>query len=151
VAGWTKASLRGDTVAAIFATSDTVYLFTTAGRELGKVPVPSRFFRHGPAQGPGRTLTDPVAQARWMSQFDFVEGVYWLPDGSLLVAYQNPVPERALQRERHLVHMGRDGRRLFETRGGPRLLEVDGRTGNLVFVDAGAEVPNRWAVARLRN
>lgn len=151
VAGWTKASIRGDTVAAVFATSDTVYLFTTRGRELGKIPIPSRFFRHGPADGPGRTLTQPGEQARWMSQFDFVETVHWLPDGSLLVAYQNVLPERALQRQRHLVHMTRDGRRLFEVRDGPRLLEVDGRSGNLVFVDTAAEVPNQWAIARLRN
>jgi hypothetical protein len=151
VAGWTKASIRGDTVAAIFSTSDTVYLFTTRGREIGKIPIPSRFFRHGPAGGPDRTLTNPGEQARWMSQFDFVEGVHWLPNGSLLVAYQNMRPERALQRQRHLVHMTRAGRRLFEIRDGPRLLEVDGRSGNVIFVDPGAEVPNRWAIARLRN
>ena len=85
-----------------------------------------------------------------MSQFDFVEGVYWLADGTLLVAYQSVQPERALERERHLVRMRPTGELLFESRDGPRLLEVDARTGALIFVHPRAEVPDRWALARVR-
>ncbi|HEX2209766.1 MAG TPA: hypothetical protein VHG93_18945 [Longimicrobium sp.] len=150
VTGWAKASVRGDTIAVVFATSDTVYFYSRAGRPLGQVPVPSGYFRHGPAEGPRRTVADPAEKARWMSRFDFAEAVYWLADGTLLVAYQSVDPDRALERNRHLVRMTRSGELLFETRDGPRLLEVDGGTSTLVFVHPDAEVPDRWALGRVR-
>lgn len=148
VAGWTQFALRGDTVAAVFATSDTVYLFTAGGRALRQFPLPSRHFRRGPDQVP--RSPSRYEQAKYLSQFDMVEDVYWHPDGSLFVPYQSRDPARALERRRHLVHVGRTGERLFETRDGPRLLGVHPGTGDLYFVHPSAEVPNRWAVARVR-
>lgn len=149
VAGWTKASVRHDSVAAVFATSDTVFIYTPGLRLHQKIALPSAHFRRGPRAEPAAT-TDPAVQARWMSQYDFVEAVYWLADGTFLVAYQSVDPRRALERRRHLVHMDRQGKLLFEARDGPRLLEVDTRERRLFFVDPDAEVPNRWQVARLR-
>jgi hypothetical protein len=149
VAGWTQFAIRADTVAAIFATSDTVYLFTLGGRALGKVPLPARHFRRGPDGVPARTLSR-IEQAEYLSQYDMVEDVYWHPDGSLFVPYQSRDADRALERQRHLVHVGRAGERLFETRNGPRLLGVHPGTGDLYFVHPSAELPNRWAVARVR-
>lgn len=149
VAGWVQFAVRGDTVAAVFATSDTVYLFTLPVTPVARIPLPARYFRRGPDEVPTRTLA-PVEQATFLSRFDFVEDVYWHPDGSLFVPYQSRDPERALERRRHLVHLSRSGERLFETRDGPRLLGVHPVTGDLYFVHPSAEVPNRWAIARVR-
>ena len=84
------------------------------------------------------------------SQFDFIENVFWLRDGSFLIAYQTPTESTADERRRHLLGVSRDGRLQFETRDGPRLLNAEAKSSALYFVDPGAEVPNQWAVARLR-
>jgi hypothetical protein len=85
-----------------------------------------------------------------MSRFDLVGGVYWLQDGTLLIPYQNVVPERALERRQHLLAVSAGGERRFEARDTPRLLTVDAGTSLLYFVHPDAEAPNRWASARLR-
>ena len=148
-AGWTKASVRHGSVAATFATSDTVYIFDSELKLDRKIPLSSRHFRRGPRAEPTPT-SDPAAQARWMSQYDFVEAVYWLADGTFLVAYQSVDAQRGVERRRHLVHMDGDGKLLFESRDGPRLLEVDTQQRRLFFVHPDAELPNRWQVAHLR-
>lgn len=148
VAGWSKFAVRGDTVAAIFATSDTAYFFTTTGAPLGAVRLPFLDFRHGARTLP-RDGTDPRVRAQWLSSFDFVADVHWLPDGSLLVPFQNVSPERALERRWHLLRTTRTGERVWEVRDVPRLIDVAGEDG-LYFVRPGAEAPNQWAVARLR-
>jgi hypothetical protein len=149
VAGWSKVSLRGDTVAAIFAPSDTVYLFDRHGRTLDRVPVPFQNFRSTTAPPPGRN-SSPRQRAEWMSRFDLLADVHWLPNGDLLVAYQNSDPARASERQWHLLHMTRSGVRVKEIPNVPRLLDVDGRSGDLYFLTPGAEAPNRWSLARLR-
>ena len=148
IAGWTKFSIRGDRVAAVFATCDTVYFFSTRGDALGSRPIPFRGFRRGEAKLPDGG--DPRERARWLASFDFVADVHWLPDGRLLIPYQNVVPERAMERRWHLLRMDRSGRADAEVRDLPRLLDVDGRDGTLYFVKRGAEAPNQWEPARLR-
>ena len=149
IAGWSMAAVRGDTIAAIFALSDTIYLFSPAGRALGTVPLRFRRFRHvGGATPEGGS--DPVRRARWLGTFDLVQNVHWLPDGRLLVAYQSLRPDEALTRVWHLFATDRAGRAVFESRDVPRLLTVDDRDGSLYFVSPGSGTPNRWSVARLR-
>jgi hypothetical protein len=150
VAGWTKAAVRGDTIAAVFAVSDTVYLFTVGGRALGRMPLNSSFFRTASEREPRKVITDPLERARWLSAFDYVADVHWLPDGGLLVPYQSIAPGGAMTRTWHLLGLGRGGERRFEVRGVSRVLEVDGRNGDIFLLDRNAEVPNRWALARLR-
>ncbi|MBW3570187.1 MAG: hypothetical protein KY467_03700 [Gemmatimonadetes bacterium] len=150
VAGWTQASVRRDTVAAVFALSDTVYFFTLDGRAAGRIPAGFRHFRRAPHKEPDRVITDPMERARWLSAFDYVAGVHWLPDGRLLVPYQSVEPGTAMNRRWHLLALDRGGRWLFELRDVPWLLDVDGRSGEITFVERGSEVPNRWALARLR-
>lgn len=149
VAGWSRFSIRGDTVAAIFATSDTLYLFTVWGRPLGKVEIPFRGFRYGERDLP-KSRTDPRARAQWLSSFDFVADVHWLPDGSVLVPYQSVKPEGALERAWHLLRMTPAGERIFDVRNVPRLLEVNSADGSLYFVHPAADAPNRWSHARLQ-
>jgi hypothetical protein len=149
VAGWTRASRRGDTLAVTFSTSDTLYLFTIGGRPLGQFPLPSEHFRRPPRAEP-RPTSNAAEQAQWMSRFDLVEAPYWLPDGSLLIAYQSIAPERALERIRHLLYVTPTGQRVFEVRNGPRLLAVDQAAQLAFFVDPSAEVPNQWVAGRIR-
>jgi hypothetical protein len=149
-AGWTRAAVRGDTVAATFAASDTLYFFALGGRTLGQAPLASHHFRRGPARPPEGVMTDPAEQARYLGQFDVVEGVHWLTDGTLLVPYQSLAGTPGTERRHHLVHMTREGRRLSEARDTPRLLQVDPSSGLLYFVHPEADAPNRWSVARLR-
>lgn len=149
VAGWARASLRADTLAVTFSTSDTLYFFTAAGTPLGQFPLSSAHFRRAPREAPQPT-NNPAEQARWMSRFDLVEAPYWMADGSLLIAYQSIDPDQALERIRHLLHVTRTGQRLFESRNGPRLLTVDPSSQLAFFVDPSAEVPNRWVAGRIR-
>ena len=154
VADWTRASLRGDTLAVVFSLSDTVYYYTLAGEQLGATPLPSRAFRRvGPDVPSG--LGNPEKRAEWLASFDLVSDVHWLSDGRLLVLYQSLEPGPAFQpggsldRAYHLLKMTRTGDLVFEFRDVPRLLAVDPETDSLYFVTPGAEAPNRWSVARM--
>lgn len=149
VAGYVEAAVRDGVIAAVFASSDTVYFFALDGRSAGQVPLRSAHFRPAPAQEPGRTITNPRERAEWVSAFDFVADVAWLPDGSLLVGYQSVDADRALSRRWHLLGMTRDGRRTFESRDYARLLGTDPRNGDVYLVDRSAEAPNQWSVARV--
>lgn len=149
VGGYVEAALRGETIAAVFAASDTVYFFTRQGRAAGQAPLPSAHFRPVPEREPGRTITNPVERARWVSAFDFVADVAWLPDGTLLVAYQSLDADRALTRRWHLLGMTREGERTFEFRDLSLLLGTDSRRGLVYVVDRAADAPNVWNVARL--
>ena len=148
VASWMKLARRGDTIAAIFAPVDTVYYFTPDGRSLGQVPIPFTNRRQSDRPPPGRGST-PRQRAEWMSGFDLVADVHWLPDGDLLVAYQNSDPARASERQWHLLRMTDSGTRITEIRDVPRLLEVDAASGELFFISPEAEAPNQWSLARL--
>jgi hypothetical protein len=149
IAGWTKVAVRGDSVAAIFALSDSVHFFDRGGRTLGSVPIPFIGFRRVGAEVPDGG-EDPVRREKWLTSFDYVADVHWLPDGDLLIAYQSIVPGGAYTRDWHLTRMSPSGRRVFEARGIPWLLTVDSRDGGLYLVTPGAEVPNQWTLARLR-
>jgi hypothetical protein len=142
--GWVGVALRGDTVAAVFALTDTVYFFRTDGRPIGKHHLPISGFT--PMQRlPVSELGDPVRRTRWMHQFYFLYDLFWLPDGSILVQYERP---HGLESAWNLVHLSRNGRRLFDLKNTPKLMAE--RNGKLYFVDPGAEVPNQWLVTRLK-
>lgn len=149
IAGWTKVAVRGDSLAAIFALSDSVHFFDRAGKPLGSISIPFAAFRrvgrHVPDGG-----EDPVRREKWLTSFDYVADVHWLPDGDLLVAYQSIVPGGAYTRDWHLTRMTASGTRVFELRDVPRLLAVDPLQGGLYLVKPGAEVPNEWTLALLR-
>lgn len=149
IAGWSKLSVRGDTVAVVFALSDSVHFFSRRGEPHGSVPIPFVHFRRvGPHVPEGGD--DPAKRERWLTSFDYVADVHWLPGGDLLVPYQSVVPGGAYTRDWHLVRMTRAGRPVFELRSIPRLLTVDPGSGALYLVKPGAEVPNQWTLAHLR-
>lgn len=152
LASWGKASIRGDTLAAIFALNDTLHFFTPDGRRIGARPIRSRHFCRVPPETPG-SAAPGSDQGRWLSTFDYVDNVHWLANGDLIVTYMSldlaQGLERPPERRWHLLRLRRDGTWDLEIRD-PRLLAVDRDSEELYFVAPGAEAPNRWITARFR-
>lgn len=142
--GWVGTDVRGDTIAAVFALADTLYLFDRAGRPLNAIPLRLRGFRPI-TELPGAAADDPVRLGEWLEQFVFLNSVFALPDGSFLVQSERP---RGSESTWNLAHVSPEGRTTFDLQNTPRLLAVHG--DDLYFVDPSAEAPNRWIVARLR-
>lgn len=147
-AGWTRVSRRGDSLAVVFATSDTVFVYSRDGSEARKLPLPSGFFRRVPEEEPRRRLSDRE-QVEWISTFDFVTDVWWLSSGNFLVQYQSVPPDLTLNdRIWHLVAMDPSGNLLAEVRDSPRAFSVDEGSGLVVFQDPGSIVPGAWIVGK---
>jgi hypothetical protein len=147
VVGIVSMDVRGDTVAAVFAISDTVYFFDLNGRALRKVPIPFRHFRPVSER---RRLPGPhddiVAAREWVGTFSFICHLFWLRDGTLLVQYQDRVGTEPHWR---LLGMTAQGAPLFEEVDTPRLIQADPATGVLYFRKPGALTPNVWTEATL--
>lgn len=145
-AGWVGVDQRGDTLAVVSSLADTVYLMTTGGRMLERIPVPSRAFRR---LDPARPLPDArgglVAAREWFGSFSLMSDVFWMGD-TFLVQFQDRTGPQPSWR---LVGMGRDGRQTFEVVDSPMLLAADRASGLLYFVSPGSETPNVWRAARL--
>lgn len=146
-AGTADAVARGDTVAAVFALRDSIYLFDAAsGRELGRIPIPFENFRRleRPMPASGGTLE---AFRTWSETFSAISQLYWLRDGSFLVQYFDM---KGVEPQWRLLHLDRAGRRRFEGVDTPKLLAAGGVPDELVFVHPQADAPNVWVSARLR-
>ena len=145
-AGWIGMDRRGDTLAVVFALSDTVYLMTTEGTIVDRIPIPAQALRRldpdMPLPGRGSGI---VGAREWFGAFSLVSDVFWVGE-TLLVQYQDrkgPAPDW------RLVAFRRDGTRLFEVLDTPKLLAVDDDADLLYFVSPDADAPNRWRTARL--
>lgn len=147
-AGWTRFALQHDTVAAIFAVIDSVFLFRTDGTFLRSVAIPSASLRrveadHVPDRSRGRT-----GIVEWYRQFDLVADVHWMGDGSLLVPYQEVIADSAMSRRWHLVQMASDGRAVAEVRNVPPVETTN--EGIIWLQPAGTLLPNTLTRARIR-
>jgi hypothetical protein len=140
--GFVSVAARGDTLAAVFALRDTVYLFDRAGRSAGKVPI--RFQRFRPITPAPRRLEREDGR-RWATSFSLITDLFWLPDGDFVVQFQD---RTLVDRNWHLHRMSRGGRRVAEVHDTPHLLAVDAATSLLWFVRPGADAPNEWTAAR---
>jgi hypothetical protein len=143
MARWANLAIRGDTIAATFALQDTIFLFLTNGRQIGKIPLPTKHFRRA-TPAPNEIRTDVRARSDWVGSFHFISSIEWIHDG-FIVQYQgfdNMTPYY------NLIRLTKQGDPLFETQNSPRLLLVDG--SRAYFVDPAAEVPNKWIVGTLR-
>lgn len=145
-AGWVGVDQRGDTLAVVSSLADTVYLMTTGGRMLERIPVPSKAFRQ---LDPERPLPDArgglVAAREWFGSFSLMSDVFWVGD-TFVVQFQDRTGPQPSWR---LVGMGRDGRQTFEVVDSPMLLAADKPSGLLYFVSPESETPNVWRAARL--
>jgi hypothetical protein len=143
-AGWVSADVSDDRITALFALSDTVYLFDHAGRASGSIPLQMRrpaVFRGVQAQGwrKARSLDDILAR---FVRFSDVVG---LPDGSYVLQFQ-----RRVGRDSRLGLMRIDsaGRTLFEIEDTPRLLGY--RSGEFIFQSPTSLTPDLWSFVALR-
>jgi hypothetical protein len=147
VAGFTRFALRGDTLAATFGVSDTVYVFTAAGEPVRQFPLLADSLRRVPLRAP--SAGTQMERFSWLTTFDLVADVHWLPDG-IVVAYQSVLPGTAFERQWHLVTMTPAGQPRLEVPRVPPLLAVDPERGTFYFLDPDSETPDRWIEARLR-
>lgn len=145
-AGWTRLALRRDSLAAVFGTSDTVYVFGSDGTEVRKMALPSTRYRPVPTETPGERLT-PQEQAEWLASFDLVGDVWWLDSGTILVQYLGILPDPDLSRyDWHLLAMSPSGELLAEIRDIPRVLAVDEASGRMFMQSPVSEMPGDWIV-----
>jgi hypothetical protein len=142
-AGSTDIAVRGDTIAVLFALTDSVFLFRRDGASLGSVRIPAQGFR--PLSAPLPRDQSVTVQQRWLNSFSSFSDLYWLSDGSFLVQYFDL---DKVEPKWRLLHMTRNGQRSFE-RGSSKLLAVSERD-SLFFVHPQSMTPNRWSVATIR-
>ena len=140
--GAAAVAIRGDTVAAAASFTDTLFLFTPDGSEIGRIPLPFTAFKRMKTYDP---RVSPEQLQEWLSELNLITDVFWLDDGSLLVQYETP---RETDSEWGLLRTTRTGDRIFEATNTPRLLAVSGDL--LYFVDPGSLTPNLWLSARFR-
>ena len=145
-AGWVQVAIRGDTIAATFSPSDTVYLFGIDGTDLATIPIPSSHFRR-PYPLANASEANMQTRNKWLSTFDLVAAVSWAGSDGFLVPYQTFVNGQPVWK---MLGLRRAGDLWFDDPDAPRLLTADSAGEELVFVDPGANVPNRWRVASLR-
>lgn len=141
VGGLASAAVGPAGIVATFGLADTVYVFGTDGTERIKIPIRSGNFRRY-ADSPG---WPPPPE--WRSSFSVVEDANWLPDGSILVQFaylRDGGPEW------HLLNVTAEGETRFALANVPRLLATSGGGNRFLFVAPGADAPNIWRGAKLR-
>jgi len=141
--GLADATIRNDTIAAVFAFSDTLYLFDMQGLQLSRIPIPAKHFL--PLTSPSPRVSDVTARNKWELTFTRISSVTWLADGSFLIQYFRANDSVY---EWNLVHMNSTGGLLFELTKSPRLLAA--KSDTLFFVHPLSLVPNEWLLAVLR-
>jgi hypothetical protein len=145
-AGGTMVAVHSDSLAAVFATSDTVYIFARDGAEVRKMPLPSTRYRPVPHETPTGRLS-PTEQAEWLASFDLLADVWWLESGTILVQYMGLLPDPSLsQREWHLIAMSPSGELIAEVRDMPRVLAVDEGSGRMFMQSPVSVMPGDWIV-----
>jgi hypothetical protein len=145
-AGWISVDRRGDTLAVVFALSDTVYLMTTQGRMLERIPIPAKHLRRLDPRAPAPDTRGGLAAARkWFGSFSMISDVFWLGD-MFLIQYQD---RKGPQPDWRLLGMTRRGSPRFEAVDTPHLVAVDRDAARLYFVAPGSDTPNEWRTARL--
>ncbi|HET7234322.1 MAG TPA: hypothetical protein VFJ16_30190 [Longimicrobium sp.] len=86
--GWANAAVIGrDTLAVVFALSDTLYLHRFDGSPIGKLPLRLRGFR--PIRTPAPRNDSPEAEIEWRNSYTTMSDVFPGPDHSLFVQYFN--------------------------------------------------------------
>jgi hypothetical protein len=142
VVGWTNVAVRNGIIAAVVAQLDTVFLFQTDGTPIKKVPLASTHFRR---------LSTHLAEGgreellQWIEGFSLIGGVYWAPDGTLLVQYSDRTGGTSIP---SLMRIKTSGQVVFERTNTPPLLAV-ADDGTLYFEKPNSLAPNLWAIARL--
>lgn len=141
-AGLVSVDVRNDTIASVFALTDTLYLFGTDGSSLDKRAIPSRFYRPIQELAPG---SGPSALLDWVSSFSMFSDVYFAPDDSFIIQYQDREDMMPVWR---LLRMTASGDLMFDVVDTPRLLTMDG--DRLVFLNPRSITQDKWIFGQLR-
>lgn len=147
--GFPGVSVRGDTIAVLFALSDDLRFFRNDGTELEemRMRLPYRHFRRVREGSPADA--SPEAFRAWTESFSVGSRIYWLQDDTFIVQYFDRAGN---EQNWSVLHMDREGRALFEGRT-PKLLTILRRTTGqpeLLFEAADNEEPNQWRLASFR-
>jgi len=143
-AGFASIAVRKDTVAVLFALSDTLRLYTPTGSLIRSVKIPFSEFRKLrkpiPMSGP------PAAMQQWRASFSVASSVFWAENGTILVQWYDVV---AGENEWHLVGFDSQGRITVPPTDTPKLLAVSPNNPALFFEHRHSEEPNAWSIALL--
>lgn len=140
--GHAAVAVRGDTIAALFSLSDSLYFFLSDGTLLDRHQIPSKRFR--PVDSHVPVGSGPEEMRNWLSTFSRFHRVHWNDDAVFVQFVEGVSPERVFG----MVAVDRAGDLLFEIGETPHLLGGHGRS--LFFVDPNSEVPNRWVQVERR-
>jgi hypothetical protein len=145
LASWVRADIRSDTIAAIFAAADTVYLMNLKGERLGVVPLHIDGYVE-PMPPPAAARPDMNVRREWIGSFDLISEVEWLSNGDIIVGYRKQIPSEPVW---STILVKRSSRGATQVQGSGRLVAA-GPDDKLLFIDPDSDVPNRWLVGTLR-
>ena len=143
-AGSADVAVRGNTVAAVFALSDSVYLFDLQGVRRRAIEIPSSSFRKMTELMPQGG--DPEAINRWLESFSSSAEVF-LGESVIFLQHYDYVKGQPRWR---LLGIGSGDEPLFEVEDNPKLLAVSEHNDMLLFISPDAEQPNVLYAAHLR-
>jgi hypothetical protein len=138
--GFADVAARGDTIAAIFALTDSVFLFLRDGTRLGSIHIPASDYR--PLATPMPAPATPLEEQQWMESFSTFADVFWTREGELIAQYFDL---EKFQPKWHVAGLNRDGRLAFEHKGA-KLIAISPED-SLFFIHPLSDTPNKWAVA----
>lgn len=142
--GFGDIAVRGDTIAAVFALTDSIYLFLANGERLGSIHLPAANFR--PISTPMPSQPSGIEFQKWLESFSTLNNVYWTSTGGLVVQYFDVQGFEPVWR---VIGSDRTGRLMFE-HSGSKLLAISDQD-SLFFISRSAESPNRLLIATLES
>ncbi|GEM_PF-791727 len=143
VVGLTNSAVESDTIATLFALSDTLYLFLDNGRLIRKVQIPFEDYQT-PTNPPSGRSASAADFTQWLSKLVLPTNVFWEPDG-WLIQYQQRTSSGPIW---NLMYLSKEGRPYFDMHHTPLLLLA--RKRELYFEDPSVLAPDRWIVGTLR-
>lgn len=133
--------VKSDTITAVFAMFDSVFVFTASGQRLSATQLGLKHFRR--VQRPQPPGTSIAARHAWLKEISLMNSIYPLSNGGWLIQYaasNGPQPLWAL------AIVEPNGVVAFEEINTPRLLAAttDSMHSILYFQNPRHEEPNQW-------
>ena len=138
VVSTTRAAVWSDTIAAVFALSDSVFFFDTEGSRIAADAIPSRLYQ--PLQ---TARPDNIAELpEWLGSFGIFTSIHAGPSSTIVL-------QSVQQGVRSLIWYSRSDGLLAEAEETPALHFVDPTGQRLFFANPESLIPNTWLVGRL--
>jgi hypothetical protein len=138
-----RTARRGNRLAAVHMSSDTLVFFDLMGTELSRVPIPIDPFIA--PLGPLPNVESPAEQDKWLNQFTHITNLFWIDDDGLIVQWDKVRNEGT---DWGIVQLDTTGTRLWAVAPAPRLIAI--HNDEFFFQDPASDRPNRWIVAKRR-